>query len=215
MRKLRRGGRGRCFIVIFDSARITALVAIAVATLAFSAPSFAAGVSEEDVPSTSIVPADEASSAAPVNSPSSATSPSTAPSSGTWMPPPKRAVPLHHASSKNTVREPEIEPAKARLKVLEDSPVYSAPAKSSKHIEQLTRRQIRRGDGLHSLLSASEAEKRTDRLHRSVGSRAGQAGRQSLCAHARRSAYSINRIDGARSWRKFTPAKMFTSSASR
>ena len=126
----------------FRSARITALVAIAVATLAMSAPSFAAGVSEEDVPSTSIVPADEASSAAPVNSPGSSTSPSTSPSGKTWMPgltgvKPKSSA--HHASSKNTVREPEIEPAKARLKVVEDSPVYAAPAKSSKHIEQLTR----------------------------------------------------------------------------
>ena len=126
----------------YRSARITALVAIVVATLAMSAPSFAAGVSEEDVPSTSIVPADEASSAAPVNSPGSSTSPSTSPSGKTWMPgltgvKPKSSA--HHASSKNTVREPEIEPAKARLKVVEDSPVYAAPAKSSKHIEQLTR----------------------------------------------------------------------------
>jgi hypothetical protein len=119
----------------FRSARIMALVAIVAATLATSAPSFAAGMGEEDIPSTSIVPADAPSSAAPVNSPG----PSTPPSGKTWMPPPKRAVPLHHASSKNTVREPEIEPAKARLKVVEDSPVYAAPAKSSKHIEQLTR----------------------------------------------------------------------------
>ncbi|MGC2758869.1 SH3 domain-containing protein [Candidatus Binatus sp.] len=55
------------------------------------------------------------------------------------MPPPKHMTPVHHASSKNSVHEPEIEPAQARLKVLEDSPVYAAPAKSSKHIEQLTR----------------------------------------------------------------------------
>ena len=118
----------------FRSVRITALVAIVVAALATSAPSFAAGMSEEDVPTTSIVPADAPSGAAPVNSPSS-----TAPSGKTWMPPPKHAIPLHHVSSKNSVREPEIEPAKARLKVLADSPVYAAPAKSSKHIEQLTR----------------------------------------------------------------------------
>jgi hypothetical protein len=123
----------------YRSERITALVAIVAAALAISAPSFAAGMGEEDVPSTSIVPADSPSGAAPVNSPSTSTSPSTAPSGKTWMPPPKRAVPLHHASSKNSVREPEIEPAKARLKVLADSPVYAAPAKSSKHIEQLTR----------------------------------------------------------------------------
>ena len=123
----------------FRAARITALVGIVVATLAMSAPSFAAGIGEEDVPSTSIVPADSPSSAAPVNSPASSTSPSTAPSSKLWMPPPKHATPLHHVSSKNGVHEPEIEPAKARLKVLADSPVYAAPAKSSKHIEQLTR----------------------------------------------------------------------------
>jgi hypothetical protein len=123
----------------FRSARMTALVAIVVATLAISAPSFAAGMGEEDVPSTSIVPADSSSGAAPANSPTSATSPSTGSSGKTWMPPPKRAVSLHHASSKNTVHEPEIEPAKARLKVLADSPVFVAPAKSSKHIEQLTR----------------------------------------------------------------------------
>jgi hypothetical protein len=123
----------------FRSARMTALVAIVVATLAISAPSFAAGMGEEDVPSTSIVPADSSSGAAPANSPASATSPSTGSSGKTWMPPPKRAVPVHHASSKNTVHEPEIEPAKARLKVLADSPVFVAPAKSSKHIEQLTR----------------------------------------------------------------------------
>jgi hypothetical protein len=123
----------------FRSARVTALAAIVVATLAMSPPSFGAGMAEEDVPSTSIVPADAPSGAAPANSPSTSSSPSTAPSGKTWMPPPKRAVPVHHASSKNTVREPEIEPAKARLKVLADSPVYVAPAKSSKHIEQLTR----------------------------------------------------------------------------
>jgi uncharacterized protein YgiM (DUF1202 family) len=44
---------------------------------------------------------------------------------------------VHHASS-NSARAPEIEPAQARLKVLQDAPVYSAPAKTSKHIEQLT-----------------------------------------------------------------------------
>jgi len=120
----------------FRSARIMALVAAVVATLAFSAPSFAAGMAEEDVPSTSIVPAEGPSGAAPANSPSSATSPST--SGKTYMPAPKGLKPVHHASSRNSVREPEIEPAQARLKVLTDSPVYAAPAKSGKHIEQLT-----------------------------------------------------------------------------
>jgi hypothetical protein len=112
-------------------------VLMAAAMLFLSAPSFAAGPSEEDVPSTSIVPAEGPSGAAPEGSPASATSPST---SGTAvMPPPAGLKPVHHASHKNSVREPEVEPAQARLKVLQDSPVYAAPAKSSKHIEQLTR----------------------------------------------------------------------------
>ena len=121
----------------FRSVRITVLMAAAVAMLFWSAPSFAAGLGEEDVPSTSIVPAEGPSGAAPEGSPASATSPST--SSKVLMPPPKGLKPVHHASTKNSVREPEIEPAQARLKVLQDSPVYATPAKSSKHIEQLTR----------------------------------------------------------------------------
>lgn len=122
----------------FGSARTMALIA-AVATLMFSAPAFAAGIGEEDVPSTSIVPAEGPSGAAPENSPASATSPST--SGKTSMPPPaglKPKAPSHHVSSRNSVREPEIEPAQARLKVMRDEPVYSEPAKSSKHIEQMS-----------------------------------------------------------------------------
>ncbi len=120
----------------FRSVRMMALVA-AVAMLALSAPALAAGIGEEDVPSTSIVPAEGPSGAAPVNSTPSPTTPSaaSAPSGPTRISAPKSS---HHVSSKNSVREPEIEPADARLKVLQNAPVYSAPAKSSKHIEQLT-----------------------------------------------------------------------------
>jgi hypothetical protein len=121
----------------FRSARIMALVA-AVAMLALSAPALAAGIGEEDVPSTSIVPAEGPSGAATVNSTPSAKSPSTAsdPSGPTRISAPKSS---HHVSSRSSSRAPEIELADARLKVLQDAPVYSAPAKSSKHIEQLTR----------------------------------------------------------------------------
>jgi uncharacterized protein YgiM (DUF1202 family) len=124
----------------FGSAWITALVA-AGAILTLSATVFAAGLSEEDVPSTSIVPAEGPSGAAPASSPSAATPPEAAGTAGaTIMPPPKGLKPAtHHATAKNTVHEPEIEPAEARLKVIADQPVYSAPTKSSKHIEQLTR----------------------------------------------------------------------------
>ncbi len=125
----------------FRSARITALLAAAVAMLAWSAPALAAPVGEEDVPATSIVPAGGGSAPAPVNSPYSAGTPSApAGASLLYVPPPTAKPPSHHASSKskNSVREPEIEPAQARLKVLQEAPVYSKPAKSSKHIEMLS-----------------------------------------------------------------------------
>ncbi|HEV2170425.1 MAG TPA: SH3 domain-containing protein [Candidatus Binatus sp.] len=100
-------------------------------------------MSEEDVPSTSIVPAEGPSGAAPATSPSSANSPAATGTGGaTFMPAPKGlklAKPAtHHATSRNS-REPEIEPAEARLKVVQDGAVYSSPTKNSKHIEQLTR----------------------------------------------------------------------------
>jgi hypothetical protein len=122
----------------FGSVRVMALLA-AVAMLAFSAPCFAAGVNEEDVPETSVVPAEGPSGAAgaPAGSPSSMTPPAPAESGVMAAPAPTTKPHVHHASS-NSAHAPEIEPAQARLKVLQDAPVYSAPAKTSKHIEQLT-----------------------------------------------------------------------------
>jgi uncharacterized protein YgiM (DUF1202 family) len=124
----------------FQSSWTMALVAI-VATLALSASAFAAGMSEEDVPSTSIVPAEGPSAAAPAGSPSAAVPPAAAGTAGaTFMPAPKGLKPAtHHPAARNTVHEPEIEPAQARLKVIQDQPVYSSPTKSSKRLEQLTR----------------------------------------------------------------------------
>jgi len=125
----------------FRSARITAILAAAVAMLALSAPAFTAPVGEEDVPATSIVPAGGEGAPAPVNSPSSAGTPSVPAAAGMpFIPGPKPKPPSHRASvkSKKSVREPEIEPAQARLKLLQSVPVYSAPAKSSKHIAQVS-----------------------------------------------------------------------------
>lgn len=123
----------------FGSAWIAAIAAGAL--LALSATVFAAGLSEEDVPSTSIVPAEGPGGAAPAASPAAPKSPEAAGTAGgTFMPPPKGLKPVtHHATSRNSVREPEIEPAEARLRVIQDQPVYSAPTKNSKRIEQLTR----------------------------------------------------------------------------
>jgi hypothetical protein len=125
----------------FHQVRTAALIAVvAMLVSMLSASAFAAGMSEEDVPSTSIVPAEGPgpSPAAPAASPSSAVNP---PPGSTYIPAPKGLKPAfpHHAATKNAVHEPEVEPAEARLKVLQDGPVYSAPAKSSKHLEQLTR----------------------------------------------------------------------------
>ena len=125
----------------FRSARITAILAATVAMLALSAPAFTAPVGEEDVPATSIVPAGGEGAPAPVNSPSSAGTPSAPAAAGMpFIPGPKPKPPSHRASvkSKKSVREPEIEPAQARLKLLQSVPVYSAPAKSSKHIAQVS-----------------------------------------------------------------------------
>ena len=119
------------------SARTTVILAAAVTMLAWSAPGFTAPVGEEDVPATSIVPAGGESAPAPVNFPSAANTPS-APAAAGMPPAPAAKSPSRRASSKNSVREAEIEPAQARLKVLQAAPVYSAPAKTSKHIEQLS-----------------------------------------------------------------------------
>ena len=125
----------------FRSARMTVILAAAVAMLAWSAPAFTAPVGEEDVPATSIVPAGGEGAPASVSSPSSPGTPSApAGASLLYVPAPAAKPPVHHASrkSKNSVREPEIEPAQARLKLLQSVPVYSAPAKSSKHIAQVS-----------------------------------------------------------------------------
>ncbi len=121
------------------SAWITALMAAAVAMLAWSAPAFTAPVGDEDVPATSIVPAGGEGAPASANAPSSAGTSSAPAAPGMLYPTaPTARPPSHRASSKGAIREPEIEPAQARLKVLQEAPVYSAPAKSSKHIEQLS-----------------------------------------------------------------------------
>src|SRR5580693_9174290 len=94
----------------FRSARVMALAA-AVAMLAFSAPCFAAGVSEEDVPETSVVPAEGPSGAAgaPAGSPSSMTPSAPAESGVMSAPAPTTKPHVHHAAS--GARAPEIEPA--------------------------------------------------------------------------------------------------------
>jgi hypothetical protein len=123
----------------FSSARIAVLMAATVAMLALSTPAFAAAAAaEEDVPSTSIVPADSSPSVtAPAKSPSSAKTPAAPGAGGTFMPPMRKLSPAH-PPSKNSVKEPEIEPAQARLKLLQSTPVYSAPAKTSRQIAQVS-----------------------------------------------------------------------------
>jgi len=122
----------------FRRMRMTVVLSAAVATLAWQAPRVNAGVSEEDVPSTSIVPA-EGPNGAPANgAPSPAgTAPEPHAEGAATTSPAKPKSTVHHAPGRS-VHEPEIEPAQARLKVLRVSPVYAAPAKTSRQIEQLT-----------------------------------------------------------------------------
>lgn len=57
----------------------------------------------------------------------------------TTAPAAKSKPATHHRPARAVSREPEVEPAQARLKLVEDSWVYSAPSKSSKHLERVTR----------------------------------------------------------------------------
>lgn len=104
--------------------RFAAFAAVALACWPASV-SFA-GVAEEDVPATSVVPAGS-------GSPSAA--PHTAAEAGVMATPAAKPKPaVHHAATPKAV---EVEPATARLKLLNDAWVLSAPTKKSKHLEQV------------------------------------------------------------------------------
>jgi hypothetical protein len=114
----------------FVSMRLMTAIVVALAMLAVSASAYAAG-SEEEVPATSIVPSGGESGAAPAKSPAAAKTPVTAP-------PAARSKPaVRHHAARATVHETEVEPANARLKLLEDTWVYSQPSKTSKRLEHV------------------------------------------------------------------------------
>src|SRR5712692_203838 len=113
--------------------RALGLVVVAVATLAISGSAYAAG-GEEDFLATSIVPATGESESTPSGSPVSASTPAGAPTA-----PAVRPKPATRRRSTSASHEPEVEPAQARLKLVEDTWVYSAPSKTAKHLERVTR----------------------------------------------------------------------------
>lgn len=120
----------------FACMRMVTMVVVALAMFAVSASAFPAG-SEEEVPATSIVPAGADSGTAPAGSPASANTPSSAGAPVT-APAAARSKPaVRHRATKAPVHETEVEPAKARLKLLEDTWVYSAPSKKSKQLEHV------------------------------------------------------------------------------
>ena len=105
---------------------------IAAAVCIFTTAVFAA-MGESDVPSTSLVPA------APSASASGAAS---APAGESMAPGAPVKTPAAAATRKKTVRRAkfnasEVEPAKARLKLLEDSWAYVEPADTSAHVERV------------------------------------------------------------------------------
>ncbi|HYL60719.1 MAG TPA: hypothetical protein VEU51_17775 [Candidatus Acidoferrales bacterium] len=114
--------------------RFAALAAVSAFALACWPASVSfAGVAEEDVPATSIVPAGSGSAAAAPHD--SATAPHAATEAGVMATPATKPKPaVHHAATPKAV---EVEPGNARLKLLNDAWVLSAPAKNSKHLEQV------------------------------------------------------------------------------
>ena len=117
--------------------RTLGLIVVALAMLAISARAYAAGT-EEDVPATSIVPS--GSDSAPAAAPS--------PAAASTLRPAGVVTPTAPARSKSSTRhrhvtasshEATVEPAQGRLQLLEDAWIYSAPAKSSKHIKRATK----------------------------------------------------------------------------
>ena len=128
----------------FRRSGIGGIAAVAILTLssAGQVPSaFAAGLSEEDVPATSVV----SGGAEPTPAPPSVSAPVKAPSSYDEgvpaTPAPKRRIrsSSHHVSSGAAVREAEVEPAQARLKLLNDTWVLATPSKSGKHVEHVVK----------------------------------------------------------------------------
>ncbi len=79
-----------------------------------------AGLGESDVPETTVVPSDEGAAPPPAKQ-------------GAPSPAPRKSEPpaLEHSAPSRL----EIEPAQARVKLLNDTPVLSQPSKSSKTIE--------------------------------------------------------------------------------
>ena len=135
------------------SARVAAVAIVAAAALTCMAPcAFAAGMAEEDVPATSVVPDSMESSPAPLSSPSTS-KPKTRPKPAAATEPTgeepvstpprttstKRKTATHHRSSHASVSasDVEVEPGSARLKLIQDTWAYSAPAKHSKRLEQV------------------------------------------------------------------------------
>src|SRR5579863_605464 len=120
----------------FGCSPLLALIVVAVAMLSISASPYA-GVTEEDVPATSIVPGEGATSAA--GSPAAASTLAPAGVVTPTAPTAKSKPATRHRSTTASSREAEIEPAQGRLQLLEDAWVYSAPAKNSKHIKRATK----------------------------------------------------------------------------
>jgi hypothetical protein len=123
----------------FRASIVGALAVLAVSIAAWPLLAAAAGLAEEDVPATSVVPANP-TGAPPSHETAPAPTKATPPTSeaGTVAPPATKAKTSTHRASSTTARETEVEPAHARLKLVADGWVLSAPSKSAKHLEHVT-----------------------------------------------------------------------------
>ncbi|MDO8430817.1 MAG: hypothetical protein Q7S58_00255 [Candidatus Binatus sp.] len=139
---------------------VAAIVLIAAAAIGGASPrAFAAGMAEEDVPATSVVPDSTESAPAPPSLPPASkpktkaaahpsaegatgveeTAPPAAPKHTTSSTSRTRTATSHHTSSHTSAapQHVEVESANARLKLVQDTPAFSSPSKKSRHLEQL------------------------------------------------------------------------------
>lgn len=125
----------------FKSIAITTTSVCGATALAALVAGFAsAEVRQSEVPATSIVPAaGEAAAAAPSAAPTGEeTAPMSEPSHAApeAAPTPHTAVKHRSTARHAATHENEVEPTKARLKILKGEWIYSEPRKTSKHLER-------------------------------------------------------------------------------
>ncbi|HEY6394859.1 MAG TPA: hypothetical protein VIX12_05530 [Candidatus Binataceae bacterium] len=109
--------------------------AIALAAVFVFASAAFSGVSESDVPSTSIVPGDTGGGPSTPPAPEGTGSPPPSPAAAAAVPAPR--PPSKTATHKLSAKDKAVEPADAVLQLKTDTWAFSEPTKWSKHVERV------------------------------------------------------------------------------